>query len=106
MMLGGALFSREVIHINIPLLLGAGAIYVSDENFFDDPNAKNAEFTIESSSCFVIEPGAEIEINLTKSLRFAAGATYRYVEGLELRNLVNEDLIDWTGMISIRFGRF
>lgn len=104
MIIGGILLSKEVIHINFPILLGAGHLQVSDPNFFaGDPDS---DFTIEQSAFYVIEPTAQIEFNITKSFRLAAGASYRLVEGLDLSNVVNDDLVGWSGVVSLRFGRF
>lgn len=56
-----------------PVLFGAGGIsYVSKES-----NMNNN--LIEDSEAFLlIEPAAEIELNLTRFFRFAIGASYRY----------------------------
>jgi hypothetical protein len=104
LLIGGTILAREIVHLSIPVILGVGEVQISDEDFF--PNVDNAEFTIERSTFFVGEPGAELEFNITPTFRIAAGASYRYIYGLELRNLVDEDLTNWTGTVSFRFGRF
>lgn len=104
MIIGGMLFSKEIIHVNFPILFGAGHLQVSDPGFFSG-NA-DSDFTIEQSAFFVIEPTAQLEFNLTKSLRLAAGASYRWVEGLTLTNVTDDELVGWSGVVSLRFGRF
>jgi hypothetical protein len=104
MVIGGILFSRQIIHINFPILLGAGHLQVSDPNFF--AGNPDSDFTIEQSAFYVVEPTAQIEFNLTKSFRLAAGASYRWVEGLDLSNVTSDELIGWSGVVSLRFGRF
>jgi len=105
LVIGGKVFSKEIVHLSIPIILGGGGVQVSDQNFFPD-DLRDTEFTIERSTFFVVEPGAELEINLTNNLRLAFGATYRYVKEVQLRNLEDEDLINWSGMVSLKFGRF
>jgi len=103
-LLGGTILSKEIIHLSLPLVLGAGSIQLSDDDFFQ--NGSNSDFTIENSAFFVAEQAVQLEFNITRSLRLAAGASYRMVRGLELRNLSDDNLSDWTAQISVRFGRF
>jgi len=104
-LIGGSIAPRELIHLSIPVLLGAGAWQVVDKDFFIK-NPADSEFTIEKSVFFVIEPGIEVEVNVTKNFRLGAGVTYRYISGTQLENLADEELSGTTGMISFRFGRF
>lgn len=104
-MIGGTIAPRELIHISIPVVLGAGSLEVVDKDFFAN-NPADSEFTVENSVFFVAEPGIEIEFNITKYFRLGAGMTYRYVSGTELENVKDEDISGTTAMISFRFGRF
>ena len=102
--LGGILWSRELLHVAIPILIGAGEFQISDEDFFQ--NQSDTDYTVERSTFLVGEPGIQLEFNITSSLRIAAGASYRYVYGLELVNLTDVDMSEWVGTVSLRFGRF
>ena len=104
-MIGATIAPKELIHLSIPIILGAGSLEVSDKDFFTN-NPADSEFTVENSVFFVIEPGLELEFNITKYFRVGAGATYRYVTGSELLNITDEDVSGFNGMISFRFGRF
>ena len=104
-MIGGTIAPRELIHISVPIVLGAGSMEVTDDNFFIN-NPVDSEFTIENSVFFVLEPGIELEFNITQYFRLGAGATYRHVTGLELANVSNEELSGFNAIISFRFGRF
>lgn len=104
LLIGGILFPKEMIHINIPILLGAGNMDVSDENYFN--NGIDTEFTIDKSAFFVIEPGIQIEANITGNLRLGLGATYRMIQAVDLLHLNDDDLSDYTVALSLRFGRF
>ncbi|MEP5611816.1 MAG: hypothetical protein ABJP45_06175 [Cyclobacteriaceae bacterium] len=102
---GASIAPREVIHISIPILLGAGAFEVVDKNFFTN-NLPDAEFTVENSVFFVLEPGIEVEFNISNHFRLGFGASYRFITGTELINIEDDDVSGGAGLISFRFGRF
>lgn len=102
---GASIAPREVIHVSIPILLGAGAFEVVDKIFFP-ANIQDSEFTIENTVFFVVEPGIELEFNISNHFRLGFGASYRYITGTELANVSDDDVSGAAGMISFRFGRF
>ncbi len=104
-LIGASIAPKEVIHVTIPVILGAGAFEVVDKNFFTN-NLADSEFTIENSVFFVLEPGIEVEFNISNHFRLGFGASYRYITGTELVNVDDEDVTGTAGMISFRFGRF
>lgn len=94
------------VHLSFPCLFGAGGIsYVTK----DMPDYHNL---IEDSEAYLIaEPGAEIELNITRNFRFSIGATYRFTTGFEVGNMqspvVNaESLRGFSYMVTFKFGRF
>jgi len=104
-LVGFTIAPRELIHLSVPILFGAGAFEVSDNDFFVN-NPADSEFTVENSIFFIVEPGLELEFNITKYFRIGAGATYRYITGTELLNVEDDDVSGFAGLISFRFGRF
>ncbi|MEL6562398.1 MAG: hypothetical protein AAFQ94_29785 [Bacteroidota bacterium] len=105
LMIGGIIAPKSIVHVSLPIVLGVGNIYVSDENFFN--NTIDTDFTIDQSTFFVIEPGLAIEANITPSFRISLGASYRMVRGSSLNQPIkDDDLTDFTGLFSLRFGRF
>lgn len=104
-LVGFTVAPRELIHLSVPILFGAGAFEISDDDFFVN-NPADSEFTVENSVFFIVEPGLELEFNITKYFRIGAGASYRYITGTELLNLEDDDVTGFTGTISFRFGRF
>ena len=105
LLIGGIIAPKSMIHLTIPIILGAGNIYISDENFFN--NTIDTDFTIDQSTFFVIEPGLQIEANITPVFRISLGATFRMVKGSGLDQPINDDaLSDLSGLLSFRFGRF
>lgn len=101
---GATLFTREIVHLSFPVLFGGGSIDVVDSKFVD--NFTNVDVTVEKSAFFVIEPHAQIEINITKKFRIAGGISYRYVTASGFQNLEDSDLSGLAGNLSFRFGRY
>ncbi|MEM9324836.1 MAG: hypothetical protein AAGA85_04245 [Bacteroidota bacterium] len=104
LLLGGTLFAKEMLHISLPLFLGAGNLEVSDDDFFQ--GIGDTSFTVESSVFFVVEPSLQLEFNITSYLRIAGGASYRWVRGLELTNVTDDQVTGFSGILSVRLGRF
>ena len=94
------------VHLSFPILLGAGGIsYVTD-------NWDNHNNMIEDTEAFLIaEPGAEIELNLTRYFRLALGTSYKFTTpfniGLPNSPDVNSDsLKGFSFLMTFKFGRF
>jgi opacity protein-like surface antigen len=100
------LMPRSPVHLSFPVLLGAGGIsYVSKESDLNDN-------LIEDSEAFLlIEPAAELELNLTRYFRFAIGASYRFPTsfnvGLSGSPKANaESIRGMSYMATFKFGKF
>jgi hypothetical protein len=94
--------SDKLLHVGLNAMIGAGgARYVVKDytNGYDDVN-----YT--SSSFFVLEPGINLVLNVSSYFRIGAGATYRYVSGVEYEGLSNSNLSGATGEIVFKFGSF
>jgi len=100
------LLPRSPVHLSFPLMLGAGGIsYVSKESDLNNN-------LIEDSEAFLmIEPGAEIELNLTKFFRLAIGVTYRFPTAFDVGisgtpRASAESLRGLSYMVTMKFGKF
>ncbi|MFY0599208.1 MAG: hypothetical protein JXR03_06020 [Cyclobacteriaceae bacterium] len=102
--LGATLFTREVVHLSFPILFGGGTMDVVDNKFLD--GVTDFEVTVEKSAFFVIEPTAQIEINITKRFRIAGGVSYRYITASGFRNIEDSELSGLASTLSFRFGRY
>ncbi len=100
------LMPKWPVHLSFPVLLGAGGIsYVTRE-----PNRDNNY--IEDTQAFLLaEPGAEIELNLTRFFRMSLGATYRFPTSFRtnssdvpLARVSSLEGLSYT--VSLKFGRF
>ena len=94
------------VHLAFPILLGAGGISYVTEDWDNHYNM------IEDTEAFLIaEPGAEIELNLTRYFRLALGTSYRFTTpfnvGLPDSPNVNSDALKgFSFLMTFKFGRF
>jgi hypothetical protein len=109
------LLGNSPVHLSIPCLFGVGgAAYSTWTNEGTDYEKVN---DIEDVTTFlVIEPGVELEFNLTKFFRIAGFFNYRFTSDLDLTSvnptggnyrLVNpEALNSYSAGIIFKFGKF
>lgn len=104
----GAIFSpKEVIHIYTPVLIGAGGMEITDRDYLNGFHRPPSFGTfIENSAFFVVEPGIEVEINLTRFFKIGIGASYRLIRESDLETVSNSDLSGFSGGLSLKFGKF
>jgi hypothetical protein len=102
------LMPKYPIHVSFPILIGAGGVAVVSVNDEDD---WNDNYKSEASDAFmVIEPGIEIELNVTKFFRFCVGGYYRYTSDVDIEDPmfdVPKDILQgFSGGVTFKFGRF
>lgn len=88
------------VHISIPVLIGAGGVALT--NYTDDFD--DEADVIDSDAFLVVEPGIELEMNVTRFFRFAFGGYYRYTSDIEL--VQPESINGFSFGISLKFGKF
>lgn len=103
--LGMMVASKQVVHLNFPIILAAGNLEISDDDFFNT-GGSDRSYVLESSKFFVIEPGAQLELNISKTFRIGLGGAYRLVRALELENVSDSELSGFSGVLSFKFGGF
>jgi hypothetical protein len=54
----------------------------------------------------VVEPGLEVEINVTRFFKIGLGASYRLVRQSDLITVSDKDLSGFSGGLSLKFGKF
>ena len=102
------LLPRSVVHVSFPLIVGAGylAYYNNDNTYYSGyPNHYHNQ-AIDEDFCFVVEPGVKAEFNIIKKLRIGVGVSYRYSPDLNLENTSSALINQFTGKLSLRFGKF
>jgi len=112
---GGVFFEyvmspKKLFHLTFPLLIGAGRSRIKTKTFFDanvvDPEDWTQYDYVESTGFFVLEPGVNIELNMTKVFRLDLGVSYRYISCTDLQRLSNNDLSDFSFNLGLKFGKF
>jgi len=102
------LFPKYPVHVSFPVLIGGGGVGVinNDESSWDN------HFNSEASDAFmVIEPGIEVEMNITRFFRFCIGVHYRYTTDVQIDNPdydnIDPDILrGFMGGVTFKFGRF
>lgn len=100
------LMPRYPVHIAFPILLGGGGVsYVTKDQVFDE------NFIEESEAILVFEPGAELELNITRHFRLAFGASYLITTPFDIGSAQpplasSKSLEGWNFNITFKFGKF
>ncbi len=104
--LQAAIAPNYPVHVNIPVLIGAGGIAYTDQKWWDGNSYDDYGSSIDSDAYFVLEPGLEIEVNLIKFMRLAVGGSYRYTSNISMINTDGDILRGFNGYFSLNFGWF
>ncbi|MFP4556798.1 MAG: hypothetical protein ACLFNU_08000 [Bacteroidales bacterium] len=96
---------NKVVHLNFPVIIGAGGLLYSDVPV-SSGGANFEDRIIDNSAFFVLEPGVEVELNVVKFMRVAAGVSYRYANGLNLVDTPSSAFNSLTGSVTFKFGKF
>ena len=93
----------NLIHYSVSALIGAGGV---SYNYLYDMYLPSFENTEHASPCFVLEPSAGVELNVTPFFRMNASVGYRLVRGTDLPGITDADLSDLSGYLTFKFGKF
>ena len=55
---------------------------------------------------FVVEPGMNLDFNMTHSFRLSFGGSYRWVNGVQSTASTKKQLTGPSAMVTFRFGSF
>ncbi len=92
--------SDDLVHLSLELLIGGGGIRFKDENNDDFENHHPM------TGFFVLEPGVNVNLNVTYFFRIAGGVSYRYISGLQSPLSTNSDLCGTSAVLTLKFGKF
>jgi hypothetical protein len=96
---------KSPVHLSFPITLGIGGIAYARTDRTGSTNQWDSY--IEDNNVFLVaEPGAELELNLTRFLRLAFGAYYRVTSDISLRSAAPDALNGFSGAITFKFGKF
>jgi hypothetical protein len=101
--------SNRVVHLNFTLFSGAGFTVQyerKDWDDWDDQDFDNDDLDHDENFFYVLEPGAQLELNIFKWMRLSPGVSYRKTFGSDGIGMSDSDLSDWSYNISLKFGKF
>ncbi len=105
-LLGYIVAPVKVVHISFPVSFGAGTVNIYNrinESFYGE----TIKVDIENSLFLYTEPGIQLELNIVKFMKIAAGVSYRLNHSLDLTNPIkSNDLNNWATNFSIVLGKF
>jgi len=84
--------SDALVHFTCELLIGAGGL--------------TTQLGADDDAFFVVEPGANLMLNVTKFFRFGTGVSYRQIEGADFSGLDSGDLTGLSWGLTFKFGAF
>lgn len=91
--------SDKLLHFSVMTLIGGGGLGWKDEGTRSGGSTDSDEF-------FVLEPAAQVNLNITKSFRMSAGISYRYISGVSSPAATDADLSGPSAVLTFRFGTF
>ncbi len=105
--------SDHLIHFSVHSLFGAGAVgfrhaWEAEDNNWDDMWGGDYDHNWyhQYDTFFVVEPGVNVDMNVTSWFRMSLGASYRYVSGVSSGATTSKDISGPSGMLTFRFGSF
>jgi hypothetical protein len=103
------LMPKMPVHVSFPIMVGVGGLSVvskTNDDWWDDPDFKSKA----SDAFMLIEPGIELELNITRFFRFCFGGYYRYTTDVEIEdpeyNIPTNILRGFSGGVTFKFGKF
>lgn len=93
------LWSKKMLHLTFPLFLGYGEVQMDGkgDDYYPD---------LDESNFFLVEPMAQMELNLHRNLRINAGAGYRWVSDMTYRNFNQSAISGLTISAGLKMGLF
>ncbi len=88
----------SLFHLTLEALIGGGDLHRG--------TGKGNEFEEKGDGFFVIEPAANVDLNVADNVRVGIGASYRFVGGLESTISTNRELSGLNGSFSVKIGCF
>jgi hypothetical protein len=78
------------VHVSFPILIGAGGVTATPANWRSVDYYDNYYYNVDAF--FVLEPGVDLEFNITKFFRIALGGSYRFTSDVYLQHKYLNDL--------------
>ncbi|MBN1895080.1 hypothetical protein JW906_11320 [bacterium] len=95
--------SDRLVHSTIILLIGAGGVGFHEAW---DSDWEDRDDHYQWDSFFILEPGVNVELNVTGFFRLNVGASYRFVSGVDKWGLSESDIGGPATTLTFKFGKF
>jgi hypothetical protein len=89
--------TRRLVHFSVQTLIGSGEVRYRER---DLPLERTRD------SYFVLQPGANVNLNVTTWFRLTGGVLYRHAGGVALDGTSSAELSGASSYLMLRFGRF
>lgn len=99
-------FSNEVVHVTFPVSGGAGWLgyhKTSEDNTMPFPID---EREVDGDVFWYVEPGANLEFNISRNFRLDFGVSKRFTQDLELINTASSDFNNLNYYVTLKIGGF
>ena len=97
-------FSNEVIHITFPVLGGMGGLGYYEVYNDNDTPPNNNEY--DTDEFWLIEPGVNAELNVSKNFRLNFGISKRFVQNFDILNTSSNEFTNLNYSIGLKIGCF
>jgi len=87
----------KLVHVGAQALIGGGGVSY---------RYKNNDNTFDTDSFFAFEPGVNAIVNVAKIFRISGGLSYRFISGSNLIGATDSNLSGWSGVLTLKFGKF
>lgn len=94
--------SHNLVHFSVSTVIGAGGVDYDWQNLFE----WSSEDEWNGDSFFVLEPELSLTMNITHFFRISGLVSYRFVSGVELQGLEDDDFRSVSGGLALKFGKF
>lgn len=102
--------ANKILHFSFPLTIGAGgASYMTQAEhpeLEEDGEIDNNRQTLATSPFFILEPGVNVELNITGFMKAYSGLSYRWTSGMNLQNTQDHAFDGFSLNVGLRFGKF
>ncbi len=100
--------SNTVVHVTFPTSAGAGWLGYTEDWESDDPTpgTDNSSSVIDDDVFWYVEPGANIEVNISRNFRMDFGVSKRFVQDLVLLQTDAKEFQNTNYYITLKIGGF
>lgn len=98
-------FSNEVVHVTFPVSGGAGWMGYTIDYDEDNPPMPGSHL-VDDDIFWYVEPGASLEVNLSRSFRLSMGLSQRFTQDLEMINTESKDFNKLNYFVTLKVGGF